>query len=168
MARESEWAICLARTDPTVPKHEGITYFIVDMRSPGLDVRPLREITGEAMFNEVFIDDLFVPDDCVIGEVDGGWKIARATLANERVSMSSGSTFGTGVESLLNLARRREQPVSAGTTIKLGALLVEAQSLGLMAHRSMLRTLAGPTPGPESACASCSAPSTSSGYRRWD
>jgi alkylation response protein AidB-like acyl-CoA dehydrogenase len=148
MARESEWAICLARTDPTVPKHEGITYFIVDMRSAGLDVRPLREITGEAMFNEVFIDDLFVPDDCVIGEVDGGWKIARATLANERVSMSSGSTFGIGVESLLNLARRREQPVSAGTTIKLGTLLVEAQSLALMAHRSMLRTLAGTDPGP--------------------
>jgi alkylation response protein AidB-like acyl-CoA dehydrogenase len=148
MARQSDWGICLARTDPSVPKHDGITYFIVDMRSPGLDIRPLREITGDAMFNEVFIDDLFVPDDCVIGEVGGGWKIARATLANERVSMSSGSTFGIGVESLLHLAQRQDAPVSAGTRLKLASLLVEAQSLGLMAHRSLLQTLAGTDPGP--------------------
>jgi alkylation response protein AidB-like acyl-CoA dehydrogenase len=148
MARESDWGICLARTDPSVPKHDGITYFIVDMRSPGLDIRPLREITGDAMFNEVFIDDLFVPDECVIGAVGDGWKIARATLANERVSMSSGSTFGIGVESLLRLAERRDGRVSAGIRLRLASLLVEAQSLGLMAHRSTLRTLAGTDPGP--------------------
>jgi alkylation response protein AidB-like acyl-CoA dehydrogenase len=148
MARESDWGICLARTDPSAPKHEGITYFIVDMGSPGLDIRPLREITGDAMFNEVFIDDLFVPNDCVIGRVDDGWKIARATLANERVSMSSGSTFGVGVESLLRLAERHDGPVPAGTRLRLASLLVEAQSLGLMAHRSTLRTLAGTDPGP--------------------
>ncbi len=120
MARDSDWGICLARTDPSVPKHDGITYFIVDMRSSGLDIRPLREITGDAMFNEVFIDDLFVPDDCVIGGEGDGWKIARATLANERVSMSSGSTFGIGVESLLRLARRRDELLPAGTRLKLG------------------------------------------------
>jgi alkylation response protein AidB-like acyl-CoA dehydrogenase len=148
MALESDWGICLARTDPSVPKHQGITYFIVDMRSAGLDVRPLREITGDAMFNEVFIDDLFVPDDCVIGSVGDGWKIARATLANERVSMSSGSTFGIGIESLLRLAQRQEGPVPAATRLKLAELVVEAQSLGLMAHRSMLQTLAGTDPGP--------------------
>ncbi len=148
MARDSDWGICLARSDPSVPKHDGITYFIVDMRSPGLDIRPLREITGDAMFNEVFIDDLFVPDDCVIGAAGDGWKIARATLANERVSMSSGSTFGIGVESLLRLAEREEGPVPAGTRLRLARLLVEAQSLGLMAHRSTLRTLAGTDPGP--------------------
>jgi alkylation response protein AidB-like acyl-CoA dehydrogenase len=147
MARDSEWGICLARTDPTAPKHEGITYFIVDMASKGLDIRPLREITGDAMFNEVFIDALFVPDDCVIGEVNDGWKIARATLANERVAMSSGSTFGIGIESLLHLALRQEGPLSAGLGVKLGTLLVEAQSLALMGHRSMLRTLAGTDPG---------------------
>jgi alkylation response protein AidB-like acyl-CoA dehydrogenase len=148
MALESDWGICLARTDPSVPKHEGITYFIVDMRSSGLDVRPLREITGDAMFNEVFIDDLFVPDDCVIGGEGDGWRMARATLANERVSMSSGSTFGIGVESLLHLAQRQTGPLSAGTRLELASLLVEAQSLGLMAHRSTLRTLAGMDPGP--------------------
>ncbi|MGH9078771.1 MAG: acyl-CoA dehydrogenase [Acidimicrobiales bacterium] len=148
MAGESDWGICLARTDPSVPKHDGITYFVVDMRSPGLDIRPLREITGDAMFNEVFIDDLFVPDDCVIGSPGDGWRIARATLANERVSMSSGSTFGIGVESLLRLAEHHDGPMPAGTRLKLASRLVEAQSLGLMAHRSTLRTLAGTDPGP--------------------
>ncbi len=148
MAAESDWGICLARTDPSAPKHDGITYFVVDMRTRGLDIRPLREITGDAMFNEVFIDDLFVPDDCVIGSAGEGWKIARATLANERVSMSSGSTFGIGVESLLRLAGRGETPPAAGTRLRLASLLVEAQSLGLMAHRSTLRTLAGTDPGP--------------------
>ncbi len=148
MARESDLGICLARTDPSVAKHDGITYFIVDMRSPGLDIRPLREITGDAMFNEVFIDDLFVPDDCVIGAEGDGWKIARATLANERVSMSSGSTFGIGVESLIRLMARQDAPVPEGTRLRLASLLVEAQSLGIMAHRSTLRTLAGTDPGP--------------------
>ena len=72
MAHVADWGICLVRTDPEAPKHEGITYFIVDMASPGLDVRPLRELTGAALFNEVFFDSVFVPDDCVIGEVNGG------------------------------------------------------------------------------------------------
>jgi 3-oxochol-4-en-24-oyl-CoA dehydrogenase len=146
MARTSQWGICLARTDPEAPKHDGITYFIVDMTTPGLDIRPLRELTGEAMFNEVFLDDVFVPDDCVIGSPGDGWKMARATLANERVSMSSGSTFGIGVESLLRLAERRHEGLSANAFHRVGELLVEAQSIRLLAHRSTLRTLAGADP----------------------
>jgi 3-oxochol-4-en-24-oyl-CoA dehydrogenase len=70
IAQYSHWAICLARTDPSAPKHQGITYFLVDMRSDGLDIRPLREMTGHEMFNEVFLDKVFVPDDCVVGEVE--------------------------------------------------------------------------------------------------
>ncbi len=150
MAHQSQWGICLARTDPAAPKHAGITYVIVDMTSPGLDVRPLRELTGAALFNEVFLDDVFVPDDCVVGEVHHGWGIARMTLANERVSISSGATFGTGVESLVRLAARQEGGVPEATSVRLGALLAEAQSLRLMSHRSALRSLAGGDPGPGS------------------
>ncbi len=148
LAQQADWAICLARTDPQAPKHDGITYFIVDMRSQGIDVRPLRELTGAAMFNEVFLDSVFVPDDCVIGEVDGGWGIARMTLANERVSMSSGSAFGIGIESLIKLARSQGGSVTPGVEQRLGALLAEAQSLQLMGHRATLRALAGTDPGP--------------------
>ncbi len=147
MAQQADWGICLARTNPTAPKHQGITYFIVDMASPGLDVRPLRELTGAALFNEVFFDSVFVPDDCVIGEVDDGWRMARLTLANERVSMSSGSTFGIGVESLLRLAGKLGDRVTPSEEARLGALLAEAQSLRLMTHRSTLLSLAGSDPG---------------------
>jgi len=148
MAQVADWGICLVRTDPEAPKHEGITYVIVDMRSPGLDVRPLRELTGAAMFNEVFFDSVFVPDDCVIGDVGRGWGMARMTLANERVAMSSGGTFGTGVESVLRLAARGEHPDEPETPSHLGTLLAEAQSLRLMTHRSTLQALAGVDPGP--------------------
>jgi alkylation response protein AidB-like acyl-CoA dehydrogenase len=148
MAHEAQWSICLARTDPSVPKHQGITYFIVDMHAAGVDVRPLRELTGDAMFNEIFLDNVFVPDDCVIGDEGQGWEIARVTLANERVSISSGSTFGVGVEALLHLAERRDGQLPPGLVMRLGAVLVEAQSLRLMGHRSTLRSISGAEPGP--------------------
>jgi alkylation response protein AidB-like acyl-CoA dehydrogenase len=147
MARQADWGICLARTDPDAPKHRGITYFIVDMHAEGLDIRPLRELTGAAMFNEVFLDSVFVPDDCVIGDVNEGWALARVTLANERVNMSSGSTFGIGVESLIRFAARLGDELSTPMADRLGRLLVEAQSLQLMTHRSTLRSLAGTDPG---------------------
>ena len=89
VAERADWGICLARTDPEAPQHRGISYFLVDMRSPGIDVRPLREVTGEALFNEVFLDDVFVPDDCLVGELGDGWRLARTTLANERVAMAT-------------------------------------------------------------------------------
>ena len=150
MAQAARWGICLARTDPDVPKHAGITYFVVEMNSPGIDVRPLRELTGAALFNEVFFDQVFVPDDCVIGEVNRGWGLARMTLANERVSISSGATFGIGVESLVRLAARLGGALPDSTLLRLGDLLAEAQSLRLMTHRSALRSLAGADPGPGS------------------
>ena len=87
LARQADWAICLARTNPDVPKHDGITYFLVDMHAPGIDIRPLREITGRTMFNEVFLDDVFVPDDCVLGAPGEGWRVAMSTLATERVAI---------------------------------------------------------------------------------
>jgi alkylation response protein AidB-like acyl-CoA dehydrogenase len=90
LARQADWAIALARTDPDVPKHQGITYFLVDMHASGIDIRPLREITGRAVFNEVFLDDVFVPDDCVLGAPGDGWRIAMSTLATERVAIGRG------------------------------------------------------------------------------
>ena len=146
MARDADWGICLARTDPTLPKHSGITCFFVDMRSEGLDIRPLRELTGEAMFNEVFLSDVYVPDDCVIGGVNDGWRAARTTLENERVSMGSGSSFGLGIEMLLGLV----DPDDAVTTDTVGGLLAEAQSLSVMGSRMTARALSGAQPGPES------------------
>jgi alkylation response protein AidB-like acyl-CoA dehydrogenase len=150
LAQTADFGICLARSDPDAPKHAGITYFIVDMHAEGLDIRPLRELTGAAMFNEVFFNDVFVPDDCVIGTPGDGWRIGRTTLANERVSMSSGASFGNGVESLIRtMARRSErgERLPASLEERLGHLIAEAQSVALLGHRSTLRTLSGVDPG---------------------
>ncbi len=147
-AVQADWAICLARTNPDAPKHNGITYFLVDMRSAGITLRPLREITGEARFNEVFLDDVFVPDDCVVGEVDGGWRLARTTLANERVALGAGSALGEGVERLLVLAADRA--IDDGTRERVGALVAQGLSVSLVDLRATLRQLDGRGPGPES------------------
>ncbi|HWD56092.1 MAG TPA: acyl-CoA dehydrogenase [Acidimicrobiales bacterium] len=150
LAKTADFGICLARSDPGATKHAGITYFIVDMHTEGIDIRPLRELTGAAMFNEVFFDDVFVPDDCVIGTPGDGWRIGRTTLANERVSMSSGASFGNGVESLIRtMARRaaRGDARPASLEERLGHLIAEAQSVALLGHRSTLRTLSGVDPG---------------------
>ncbi|WP_435155853.1 acyl-CoA dehydrogenase family protein [Amycolatopsis sacchari] len=142
LAREADWAICLARTDPDAPKHRGITYFLVDMTSPGIDIRPLREITGDAVFNEVFLDDVFVPDGDVVGEVHGGWRLARTTLANERVAMGGGSSVGEAVEELLSAVSEPDE--------RLGALVTEGTACSLLDLRATLRRLAGQDPGAES------------------
>jgi alkylation response protein AidB-like acyl-CoA dehydrogenase len=90
MAHEADRAILVARTDPAVPKHQGITYFLVDMHAPGVEVRPLRQITGEAEFNEVFLTDVRIPDSDRIGAVGDGWRVAQTTLMNERISIGGG------------------------------------------------------------------------------
>jgi alkylation response protein AidB-like acyl-CoA dehydrogenase len=149
MAQKADWGICLARTDPEAPKHEGITYFLVDMKSDGIEVRPLREITGAAMFNEVFFTDVFVPDDCVVGAVNGGWRLARTTLANERVSMSSGASFGLGIEAMLGSLDSGPWADDAVVLDEIGALLAEAQSIALLGARTTLRSVSGVEPGPE-------------------
>jgi alkylation response protein AidB-like acyl-CoA dehydrogenase len=152
MADVADWAILLARTSGNGKgrdRHRGITYFLLDMRTPGVDVRPLRELTGRAGFNEVFLDDVFVPDDCVVGEVDGGWKLARTTLANERVAMSAGSSFGRGVEDVL-------ADVGALASVddvlrdRVGRLVCEGHGQALLAFRTTLRRLSGADPGPAS------------------
>jgi alkylation response protein AidB-like acyl-CoA dehydrogenase len=152
MADVADWAILLARTDGTgkgPDRHQGITFFLLDMTTPGVDVRPLRELTGRAAFNEVFLDDVFVPDECVVGEVGHGWKLARTTLANERVAMSAGSPFGRGVEDVL--ADVGALPfVDPVLRERVGRLVCEAQGQALLAFRTTLRQLSGAEPGPAS------------------
>ncbi|HEV2242350.1 MAG TPA: acyl-CoA dehydrogenase, partial [Streptosporangiaceae bacterium] len=148
-AREADWGICLARTDPTVAKHRGLSYFLVDTRSPGLEVRPLREANGGYMFNEVFFTDVFVPDECVVGTVNDGWRLARTTLANERVSMSSGATFGFGIEWILGSLDQHGHGDDQVVLDEVGALLAEAQSVALLGARTTLRSVSGVDPGPE-------------------
>lgn len=150
VAARADVGICLARTDPGAPKHAGITYFVVDMHSAGIEVRPLREVTGDALFNEVFFTDLFVPDDCVVGEVNGGWRLARTTLANERVSLASDTAFGGSLEALLGLAAAEQSALDPGDLDALGRLLVDAQSLAVMGQRATMRSVSGLEPGPES------------------
>jgi 3-oxochol-4-en-24-oyl-CoA dehydrogenase len=150
VAQRAHMGICLARTDPEAPKHRGITYFLVDMASPGIEVRPLREITGDALFNEVFFDGCFVPDDCVVGEVDGGWRLARTTLANERVSLSTDSAFGGALEGVLARVSDDAALQDPVTLDRLGRLLAEGQSLAQLGLRATLRSVGGLQPGPES------------------
>ncbi len=143
LAKQAAWAICIARTNPTAPKHEGISYFLVDMHSPGIEVRPLREITGDASFNQVFLDNVFVPDDCLVGEVNGGWRIARTTLANERVSLSGTWTFGSGVTELIETARAAGEPPLGDV----GKLVCEGRAIELLGLRVTLKQLSGTEPG---------------------
>ncbi len=112
LARQADWAICLARTDPDVPKHKGLSYFLVDMHSPGIEVRPLREITGRSVFNEVFLDEVFVADDCLIGVPGDGWRIAMTTLATERETIGGGDILAVrgvhpAVRKLLGVEQRQ-------------------------------------------------------------
>ncbi len=148
IAQHAKWGICIARTSAEPKKHDGITYFIVDMKSEGVDVRPLRELTGEAMFNEVFLDGVFVPDDRVVGEVGQGWKVARNTLSNERVQLSSGSGgLGAGTKELLDFFRGKD--LDPLTRAELGAFICEGQAIDLLGLRLTLKQISGAEPGAE-------------------
>ena len=143
VGHRADWGICLARTDAQVPKHRGITYFLVDMRSAGLEVRPLREITGDALFNEVFLDDVFVPDDLVVGEVNGGWALARTTLSHERVAMGGGSSIGDAVERLIAHCAEHGQLGDPVVATRLGGLVAAGLAGSLLDQRSTLLRLDG-------------------------
>jgi 3-oxochol-4-en-24-oyl-CoA dehydrogenase len=152
LAKEADVAICLARTDPDAPRHEGIGCFLLDMATPGIDIRPLRELTGMAMFNEVFLTDVFVPEADLVGSPTGGWGYARTTLANERVSMASGSSFGPGLAGLFALAASDDAVAGLDDALvadRLGGLVADAHAIAVLGMRSTLRALGGGQPGPE-------------------
>ncbi|MCV7382057.1 acyl-CoA dehydrogenase [Mycobacterium alsense] len=147
-AHKARWGVCLARTDPDAPKHKGITYFLVDMKSPGIEIRPLREITGDSLFNEVFLDNVFVPDEMVVGKVNDGWRLARTTLANERIAMASGTALGNPMEELLKMLSAIDLDVSQQD--RLGRLIVTAQTGALLDQRIAQLAVGGQDPGAQS------------------
>src|SRR5439155_7153771 len=132
------------RTDSEAPKHAGVTTVAVDMRSPGVEVRPLRELTGETLFNEVFFEDVFVPDDDVVGAVNQGWTVARATLGNERVSIggNEGSLRLVSATDLIDLVGQHGRHDS-GADRQIAALLAEAHAMAVLNLRRVARALAG-------------------------
>jgi alkylation response protein AidB-like acyl-CoA dehydrogenase len=146
----ADWAqfgVCLARTDPDAPKHKGITYFLIDMKSPGIDIRPLREITGDNLFNEVFFDEVFVPDEMVVGQVNDGWRLARTTLANERVAMAHGTALGNPMEELLRTVS--ELDLDPAVADQMGELIRSAQVGSLLDQKIAQLILGGQDPGPQ-------------------
>lgn len=149
-AQNAQRAILVARTDPTVPKHAGLTYFIVDMTHPGVDVRPLRQITGEAEFNEVFLTDVTIPDRDRVGEVGEGWKVATTTLNNERVAIGSGADREAGQIGIVTERWRRDPAYrSPADHDRLMSWWVETEVTRLAGER-LRQQLAIGQPGPES------------------
>ena len=140
--------LATVRTDPDAPKHAGITTVIVDMKAPEVEVRPLRQITGGSEFNEVFFNDLFVPDEDVVGAPNSGWTVARATLGNERVSIGGSGSFYEGLASkLVRLAQASDR--LAGVRIRVGNFLADDHALRLLNLRRAARSVEGAGPGPE-------------------
>lgn len=151
LAHESSWALLIARTDPNVPKHRGLSYFVCDMSTPGVDVRALRQLTGEAEFNEVFLSDVRVPDANRLGELGEGWKVTQTTLMNERVAIGAGLAPREGgpIGYLCKTWRSgAHADVAAGTQDRVLQLWERAEAARLTTARLRQQMAAG-LPGPE-------------------
>jgi alkylation response protein AidB-like acyl-CoA dehydrogenase len=149
-AHSAQWAILVTRTDPDVPKHVGMTYFLCDMTAPGVEVRPLRQITGEAEFNEVFLTDVRIPDSLRLGQIGDGWRVAQTTLMNERVAIGGRPVPREGgmIGSVAGTWRNRPEVRSTGTHDRLLELWVESEALRLAGMR-LRQQLASGNPGPD-------------------
>ena len=150
LAHRARWGLLLARTDPELPKHQGLTYFICDMSRPGVEVRPLRQITGEAEFNEVFLTDVRIPDTLRLGAVGDGWQVARTTLMNERVAIGGRSRPREGgmIGVLAEAWRANPQRRTPGLHDELVRLWIRAEAVRLTALMVGTQAAAG-DPGPE-------------------
>ena len=149
-AHEASFGLATVRTNPNAPKHEGITTMVIDMHAPGVTVRPLKMVTGNSDFNEVFFDDVFVPDADVVGPVDGGWTVARATLGNESVSIGGGDGGGMTMPAEAFIAPLDAHPERlAGGAGRVGRQISRTHAMGVLNQRSAYRAVAGGGPGPE-------------------
>jgi 3-oxochol-4-en-24-oyl-CoA dehydrogenase len=144
-AQYSQWGALLARTEPSAPKHNGISYFLLDMKSEGVTVKPLRELTGQEFFNTVYIDDVFVPDEYVLGDVNRGWEVSRNTLTAERVSIGgSDANFLATLPEFVEFVRDGQFDQVAQH--RAGQLIAEGHAAKVLNLRSTLLTLAGGSP----------------------
>ena len=151
-AHLADWGILLARTNWDVPKHRGITYFLVDMHAPGLEARPLRQITGVAHFNETFFTDVRIPADQVLGQVNGGWGVAQTTLMNER-ALIGGAAAALGFRDYLTLARAYGRTADPAVRQALAATYTRFEILRWLSQRAQAAQRAGKPLGPESSVA---------------
>jgi len=155
-AHRSDYAVLLARTDPDVPKRRGITYFLIDLHQAGVEVRPLRHLTGEVDFNAVFLDGARVPDDQRVGAVGDGWRVANATLASERQMVAGAGSGGvdriggSGTDHVVALAREEGQADDPVVRQRLGALVAEERIRAWTNQRARAARAVGRPPGPES------------------
>ena len=151
-AQNSQFGILIARTDPDAPKHQGISYFVCPMDTPGVEVRPVREMTGVALFNEVFFTDVRLPADAIVGDVNRGWGLAKVTLGNERVSLSGGGALwgmGPDAYALFDIVRERGGVTDPVRRQELASLYIEAEILRLIRLRTVSAAIKGEAPGPE-------------------
>src|SRR6185312_17507514 len=151
LARQCQWGLATVRTDPDAPKHAGVTMMAIDMNAPGVEVKPLREISGDSHFNEVFFDGVFVSDSDVVGDVNRGWLVARATLGNERISIGGGSSSGLAfsVDDLVKLLDSAPAATAAAYVRRAGEVIADFHTLRLLNLRRASRAIAGAEPGPE-------------------
>jgi alkylation response protein AidB-like acyl-CoA dehydrogenase len=150
-AHEAKWCMLLARSDQDAPKHQGITYFILDMDQPGVEVRPLRQITGEAEFNEIFLEEAEIPDENIIGDVGGGWQVAITTLMFERAGLGAAAVMGLKrtMEDLLAQIRERGLDDDPVIRQRIAELQIGIEAMRLGALRALTQTMKTGIPGPE-------------------
>jgi alkylation response protein AidB-like acyl-CoA dehydrogenase len=150
-AQYSKWCMLVARTDPDVPKHKGLTYFLLDMEQDGIDVRPLRQITGEAEFNELFFEGAWIPDENVVGGVGNGWNVAITTLMNERAGLGASAAQGMRTELADLVDRINEAGLGDDAAVRehVAKLQIGIEALRLGALRTLTATMKTGIPGPE-------------------
>jgi alkylation response protein AidB-like acyl-CoA dehydrogenase len=156
LAHEAKWCMLVARTDPDAPKHQGLTYFLMDMEQDGVEVKPLVQITGEAEFNEIFMDEAYIPDENIIGEVGSGWAVAITTLMNERAGLAfaAQAALQLGMRRAIDLAA--STPHNGGTAAedpvirdRLTQLFIESEIFRVTNYRGLTKIMKNGVPGPE-------------------